>query len=165
MTTKIAVPTPRIENRMMLRDPLDLFADIEREMYDMFNTPWPTMFRPLSAVRNIERQAWIPRLDAYELNGELVVHCDLPGMKKEDVHVELDENDLVIRGERIVENKIERDNYLRSERSVGTFLRRLPLTFAADPKLIKANFKDGVLEIKLPLPVEAKKEVKKIAVV
>lgn len=108
---------------------------------------------------------WWPRLDVFEKKGNLVVKADLPGMTKENVEVAVEEGDLVLRGERKEETEIEEESYFRSERTWGSFFRRIPLTFAVDPATVKASFKDGVLEVTLPLPKEAKKpKAQKIAI-
>jgi HSP20 family protein len=86
-------------------------------------------------------------------------------MKKEDVEVAIEEGDLILRGERKEETEVEEENVYRWERSYGSFFRRLPLTFEVKPEAVNANFKDGVLEVTLPLPKEEKKpKAQKIAV-
>ena len=100
----------------------------------------------------------------FEKEGTLVVRADLPGMKKEDVRVSLDEGDLVIEGESKKETEVKEDDYYRLERSSGSFYRRVALPFEPDPARIDAGFKDGVLEIRIPKPKEIKPEPQKVTV-
>lgn len=122
--------------------------------------------RPRLALAEGETKlTWWPRLDVFEKKGNLVVKADLPGMTKENVEVVVEEGDLVLRGERKEETEIEEERYFRSERTWGSFFRRIPLTFEVDPATVVASFKDGVLEVTLPLPKEAKKaKAQKIAI-
>ena len=85
------------------------------------------------------------------------------GMKKEDVHVTMEENDLVLFGERKEETETNKDNYYRAECSYGSFYRRLPLAFEADFGKIAAKFTDGVLEIHVPIPAVEPSKPQEIA--
>ena len=115
-----------------------------------------------------DKTTWSPRMDVFERKGELVVKADLPGLEKKDVEVLIEEGDLVLRGERKEETEVEEENVYRWERRYGSFFRRLPLNFEVEAEKVEASFKDGVLEVTLPLPKEgtrAKSEkVRKIAV-
>ncbi len=99
---------------------------------------------------------WAPRMDVYEKDNTLIVKADLPGLKNEDVQVELDDGGLVIRGASAAESEIKEENYYRMERSLGTFYRRLPLPFAVEPDQIQATMRDGLLEVRIPRPAEQK---------
>jgi HSP20 family protein len=129
-----------------LRNPFELMRSMM--------SPWdletfPSLFgRP---VRLGTELGWAPKLDVYEKDGELFAKMDLPGVKKEDVTVTFEEGYLVLKGERKEEKEIKEESYYRSECDYGTFLRRIPLDFEADPGLIKAVFKDGVLEVRVPI--------------
>ena len=90
--------------------------------------------------------------------------ADLPGLKNEDVQVELDDDGLVIRGASKAESEVKEENYYRMERSLGTFYRRLPLPFQVTPDQIQATMRDGVLEVRIPRPAEKKAEAKRIPV-
>lgn len=89
-------------------------------------------------------------VDVHENEKEVTVKADLPGLKKEDIHVSIDNDVLTIRGERKVEVERKDKNYSIVERSYGTFERRLILGSAVDEKNVKASYKDGVLELTLP---------------
>lgn len=124
------------------------------ERMRMMLAPWdfetfPQLFgRPLRTGAEL---AWFPKLDIYEKDGELFAKMDLPGVKKDDVSVTFEEGCLVLKGERKEEKEIKEESYYRSECDYGTFQRRIPLDFEADPGLIKAVFKDGVLEVRVPI--------------
>ena len=140
------------------------FDELRRDMEGFWNRPF--LFRPLRPFREIASSAleWAPSLDVFDKNGELHVKADLPGVRKEDVTVALENGDLVIRGHREAESEVEEADYYRAERSHGEFYRRMALAFEADPKKIEAKFVDGVLEVTIPCPLEKKIEAKKIDV-
>jgi HSP20 family protein len=95
---------------------------------------------------------WSPHLEMYERDGKLVVTADLPGLKKEDVNVEVDQDAITIQGQRRHEEASQERGYYRSERSYGSFYRMVPLPEGADPSTASATFRDGVLEISLQSP-------------
>ncbi len=107
---------------------------------------------------------WVPQMDVYEKDGKLVVKAELPGMKKEDVEVTVEEGDLVIKGERKTESEVKQEDYYRSERSYGSFYRRVPLPEGVDPEKATATYADGILEIDVPLPAKPKQTERKIPV-
>jgi HSP20 family protein len=106
----------------------------------------------------------MPSTDVYEKDGNLVVKAELPGMKKEDIEVTLDQGDLVIRGERKAESEVTEEDYYRLERSYGSFYRRLPLGFHVTAEQIAASYHDGVLEVRIPKPKQEQPQAKKIPV-
>ena len=99
--------------------------------------------------------AWSPTVEVFERGGELCVRADLPGLTKNDVEVEIEGGVLHIRGERRREHGEERRGVYRTERSYGTFYRALPLPEGTDPERARATFKDGVLEVTVPVPARA----------
>jgi HSP20 family protein len=90
----------------------------------------------------------------FERDGKLVVTADLPGVKKEDVKVEVDQDVITIQGQRRHEQTSRQQGYYRSERSYGSFYRTIPLPEGADPSTASATFRDGVLEIALQAPLK-----------
>ena len=131
---------------------------MERFMDDFWRRPFPSLFgrdrwlpiRPLS-IR-------IPALDVYEEKDSVVVKAEIPGMKKEDVEVNLAGETLTIKGEKKEDKEVKEDDYYRRERSYGSFLRSVGLPCEVKSDEIKASFKDGVLEIRMPKTEEAKKK-------
>ena len=98
---------------------------------------------------------WSPQIEVFERKGELCVRADLPGMTKDDIDVDIAENALVICGERRDEREEEEEGYYHSERSYGSFYRTIPLPEGVDPENTEASFRDGVLEITIPVPEPA----------
>ncbi|MCC7309039.1 MAG: Hsp20/alpha crystallin family protein [Acidobacteria bacterium] len=94
---------------------------------------------------------WMPQTEVFRRNNQLIVRADLPGLKKEDVNIELDDDRITIRGERKQEHEEDKDGVYRSERSYGTFYRSIPVPDGADGEKAKADFHDGVLEITMPM--------------
>jgi HSP20 family protein len=97
---------------------------------------------------------WAPQVDVFERDGNLVVHADLPGVRREDVEVNVENDLLVIRGQRRQEHLEAEGGYRRTERSYGTFLRQIPLPEGVDPEGIEASYDNGVLEVVVPPPEE-----------
>ncbi|HDH52958.1 MAG TPA: Hsp20/alpha crystallin family protein, partial [Nitrospirae bacterium] len=112
---------------------------------------------PISEMEEIA-----PTVDIFEKDNNVVVKAEIPGMKKEDIEVNLTDDTITISGEKKKEDTVEKKNYYRVERSYGSFCRsfRLPKEVRADKA--KAKFKDGILEIKIPETEEAKKRKKKL---
>lgn len=105
-----------------------------------------------------------PSIDIFEEGDDVVVKAELPGMKKEDIEVELTGDAITISGEKKEEQKVERKGYYRHERSYGSFARSFTLPSEVRADEAKAEFKDGVLEIRVPKTEEAKKKVRKVAI-
>jgi len=93
---------------------------------------------------------WKPPVDIYEIADAFVLKAEVPGVARENVHVELKDNILTIKGERPAEAGVEEEQYYRKERCFGTFQRSFSLREMIKPESIKARFKEGVLEIEIP---------------
>jgi len=150
-------------------DPFDMFDDLEQQMSQFWNTLWPrssrSFFRPADRfTQDMRTMTWAPTMDVYEQGGNLVVKADLPGVKKDDINIELDRDSLVLRGQRQSENEVREDNYYRLERSAGSFYRRLPLPEGIKADQIKASFNEGVLEVRLPKPEQEQPQRQKIPI-
>jgi HSP20 family protein len=143
-----------------------LLDEIEAEMERLSGRPWSfwsgPFLRPLRGLR--ESFALAPRMDAYQKDDTIVVKAELPGLKKEDVQVEVESDWLVIRGESKGETEVKEQDYYRSERSFGSFYRRMQLPAGVAADQITANLQDGVLEVRIPRPSEAKPQAKTIPV-
>ena len=113
----------------------------------------PRMWSDLPAqFAEPELAVWAPEIEVFDREGEYVVRADLPGLKKEDVRVEVTDNALILEGERRKEHEERREGFYRSERRYGRFSRAVPLPEGVDTENVKAEFKDGVLEVRLPAP-------------
>lgn len=108
--------------------------------------------------------AGAPAVDVYETEDELVIKADLPEVVEKDLDVRVENNTLTIRGERKFEQKVKEENYLRLERSYGSFSRSFTLPHSVDTQAVKAQYTDGVLTVTLPKRAESKPKQVKINV-
>ena len=99
---------------------------------------------------------WRPPVDIYETVAGIVLKVELPGVNKDDVSVEVKDNLLTLKGERLLDPEIKDEHYYRKERNFGKFNRSFSLQEPLKPDLIKASFKDGVLTVEIPRPEEEK---------
>lgn len=105
--------------------------------------------------------SWAPAVDIYETENELVLKADLPGVSEKDIDVRVENNMLTVRGERQFETKVKEDNYLRIERTYGSFSRSFGLPNTVNTEAISAEYRNGVLTVQLPKRAESKpKQVK-----
>jgi HSP20 family protein len=132
---------------------LQRMADQMDRMFEDFGVG-SRLMRPFWRETGVE--AWAPEVDVVQKNNELTIRADLPGLKREDVTVEITDDAVAIQGERRREHEEEREGYYRTERSYGSFYRVIPLPEGAITEQAKANFKDGVLEITMPAPPSSK---------
>ena len=134
--------------------------DMDRMMDDFFGRrvrPW----WPDRWFRSDDLEIRGPAIDLFEEKDEIVVKAELPGMAKENIEVNLTDHTLTIKGEKKKEEEIKEENYFRAERAYGSFLRTLELPADVHADKVKASFKNGILEVRLPKTEEAKtKEVK-----
>jgi len=93
-----------------------------------------------------------PPMEVFEREGHLVVRADLPGLTKDDVHVEVTDEALTIEGERHSEHEERQGGVFHSERRYGRFRRQIPLPEGVNAEQVTASFKDGVLEVSMPAP-------------
>jgi HSP20 family protein len=100
--------------------------------------------------KDIEPGSWWPVVEVTRENDKVVVCAELPGMNKEDVHVEASEGALILEGEKKRERDAGEGEFLRSERSYGRFYRLIPLPEGAEVDKAQAQFKDGVLTVEIP---------------
>ncbi len=99
--------------------------------------------------------AWIPRLDVKTEGDDMVVYAELPGLDRDGIDVSVTDGTLTIKGERRAESEEEQEGWLVRERSYGAFERTLALPEGIDAEAIRADYKDGVLEVHIPKAVEA----------
>jgi HSP20 family protein len=107
---------------------------------------------------------WAPAVDIFETEHNLVVKADLPDVKPEELDIRVENNILTIRGERKFEKKVSESNYLRVERSYGSFSRSFSLSNTVNSESIQADYKDGVLTLNIPKREEAKPKQIKVRV-
>jgi HSP20 family protein len=95
---------------------------------------------------------WAPEMETFLRDDQFVVRIDLPGLSKEEVNVEVTDDSVVIHGERQQVHEENRDGFYRSERNYGRFYREVALPDGAQPDTAQANYRDGVLEVRLTVP-------------
>jgi HSP20 family protein len=132
---------------------LQRFADEVDRLFDDFGfgRRWAT---PLGRETGLEK--WAPEVEVFHRNNELTIRTDLPGLKKDEISVDITDDAVTIQGERKREHEEERRGFYRSERSYGSFYRVIPLPEGAMSEQAKATFRDGVLEITMPAPPASK---------
>jgi HSP20 family protein len=135
-------------------------TEMDRIMEDFFgrNTrPWWPSLRSRGGLSELIR----PAVDIYEEKDDIVVKAELPGMTKDDIEVDISDTHLTLKGEKKKEEKIEEKDFFACERSYGAFHRSVELPKDVQADRVKASFKNGILEIRLPKTEEAKtKEIK-----
>jgi HSP20 family protein len=137
---------------------------------DLFSLSPFTMMRRLSeemdrafassfglAPRFGESGAWTPPIEVRERDNQIEIAAELPGMNKDDVHVECTDEGIVIEGEKKREYETREGGVHRTERSYGHFYRAIPLPDGADADKAKAEFKDGVLRVRVPISEQQRK--------
>lgn len=139
-------------------DPFEMFrmspfALMRRFMEDM-EQQWPQsgMGRGGQGLARAGTEFFSPPMEMFEREGRLVVRVDLPGLTKDNVHVEVTDEALTIEGERRSEHEERQGGFFRSERRYGTFRRQIPLPEGVNADQVTASFKDGVLEVSMPAP-------------
>jgi HSP20 family protein len=114
---------------------------------------------------DLNRGAWVPVVDIYS-NGqhELVLKAELPDMKEEDIELTVEDNTLTLRGEKKLDREVTEEQFHRIERSYGSFARTFALPPTVDAAKVSAQYKAGVLTVRLPMREEAKPNKIKVAV-
>ncbi len=158
----------------MRRNPLSLvkketsaispFEDIERRFEEFFHRPFPMMGAPWLTHWAERADEVSPSVDIYEEGGEVVLKAEIPGMKKEDIHVDITDRTVTISGEKRKEEKIERKDYVHLERSYGSFVRSFQLPSEVATDKARAIFKEGVLEVRVPRTEEAARKTRQVVV-
>ena len=145
------------------RHPEDLFSMSPFTLMRRFTEDMDRMFTGIGGFGGREAGLWAPPVEVRERDGNLVISAELPGLNKEDVKVEVNENALVIQGERKREWEEERGGVHRSERAYGSFYREIPLPEGAKSDQAKAQFNNGVLEVTVPIP-ESKRKARQVTI-
>lgn len=160
---EIAVRKSNVERQNELQRYSTPFEEMERMFDDIFH-------------RRLFAPSWMPRfkfpeitdvstsVDMYEEGDELVIKAEMPGIKKEEIRIDFAGDVLTISGDKKSEEKTERKDYYRYERSFGSFSRKLHLPLEVKIDKAKASFSNGVLEIRMPKSETEKQRVRKIKV-
>jgi HSP20 family protein len=140
-------------------DPFQNLATLQDQVNRLFEAPLAGR-----RAENSNLTAWAPAVDIYETENELVIKADLPDINEKDLDVRVENNMLTIRGERKFEQKVKEDNYLRIERTYGSFSRSFSLPNTVNTESIHAEYKNGVLTVQLPKRAESKPRQVKVNV-
>ena len=143
-----------------LLEPFREFTDFPAEMNQLFRRP---LF-PSTWLAPKNGGQWLPEVDITEEKDRIIVKADLPGMKQEEIAVEVSDGVLTIKGERKRETESKEGKTYRVERSYGSFLRSFTLPAGVDATKVNAAYKNGVLEVTLPKLAEAKAKQIKVEV-
>ena len=130
-------------------DPFREVASLQNDMSRLMSTV-------LGAGTNGETRMWMPPVDAWETEDEVVYAFDLPGIPEDKISVEFDEGSLTVSGEREREKEVDGDRLYRYERRFGSFSRTIGLPQGVTEDSIKADYKDGVLEVHVRKPEQPK---------
>jgi HSP20 family protein len=133
-------------------DPFRDLAVLQDRMNRLFNES----YGPRREDDLMSRGTWTPAVDIYEVEGALVLKAELPDMRREDIEVNVENNTLTLRGERKLDHEIKQESFHRIERAYGGFVRLFSLPPTVDTAKIAADYKNGVLTVKLPIREEAK---------
>src|SRR6266849_2582360 len=140
----------------------DPFRDLSM-LQDRMNRLFDDAGRTLRNDEPASTTTWSPAVDIFETEGEIIVKAELPGMERKDITLNLENNVLTLRGERKFEKETKEENYHRIERSYGNFSRSFSIPATVDEEKIRADYKDGVLQILLPKKEQSKPKQIKIA--
>jgi HSP20 family protein len=119
---------------------------MQRRMEQLFQRFFDSDMRPASG--------WVPDAEAHVSDGKLVVRCDLPGVEPADIHVAVRGRTLAISGERKAQEQVSDDEYWMRGVAYGSFERSFSLPEGVDPDTVKATYRNGVLQVEVPLPKE-----------
>ena len=142
-------------NSVIRWEPFRNVSSLQEQFSRLFDTSFP------GRSSESDLTTWAPAVDIQETENELVLKADLPGIEEKDIDVRIENNTLTIRGERKFEKQVNEDNYLRVERSYGSFSRSFSLPNTINTEAIHAEYKNGVLTVQMPKRAESKpKQVK-----
>jgi len=138
------------------------FTQMDRLFDEVFKRPFFSLWSPRFGAGEME-ELYLP-VDIYEDGESVVVKAEIPGIKKENVNVELTSDSITLSGKKSGEERVEKKDYFRLERSYGSFTRSFQLPAETVTEKARAVFKDGVLEVRIPKNPAAKQHVKKLTV-
>lgn len=129
-------------------EPTQELNSLQSEVNRLFNA----FFDAPVGGNGTSARRWVPAMDLAETEGHFVLRADLPGVREQDVSIELENGVLTLSGERKTEHEDRTKGHYRVERAFGTFSRSLTLPDGVDPDAVEASFEHGVLEVRIPKP-------------
>jgi HSP20 family protein len=147
--------------------PFEMFRRLDEDMDRLFQQFWGggrNLMRGRGA--DVQHSMWMPQVEVCEEGGKLHVYSDLPGLRKEDVKLSIEGDQLIVQGERRSgrEEGKQGSGFYHSERSYGSFYRSIPLPEGVDPQTVEASFKDGVLDVCFDAPRMAQQQSRQIEI-
>jgi len=130
----------------------------------LFDDLWRGFAVPPTWAKDSPQAGFVPRVDIREDDEAVVLSAELPGVEEKDFEVVLEDDVLILKGEKRSEHESDEKGYHRVETFSGSFERRFALPFDADPDAVKASYKNGVLTVTVPKPSEAKPQVRQIEI-
>lgn len=135
-----------------MADEIDrVFSEFDMGRVGFGHNPRATL-EPWRYENRLADASWIPTLETFRKDEKIVVRADLPGLTKDDIDIEVEDDMLTISGERSEETRDDRDDFYRTERTYGRFFRAIPLPDGVEADKIDAAFTNGVLEVTIPTP-------------
>jgi len=135
-------------------DPFEDMGRLQREVNRLFEDNSRSTGR--NGAELASTPTWAPAVDIFEDREEIVVKAELPGLKQQDIDIELTGDTLTLKGERKFEDTQRKDNYVRVERAYGSFHRSFTIGVPVKHDSVRASYRDGLLEIHLPKSEETK---------
>jgi HSP20 family protein len=125
-------------------------------LQDRINRLFENDLFPEKSSEDVALSSWTPTTDIFETKDEYVLKLEVPGISKDDIQIDFNQETLTIKGERKEEKEVKKDEYHRIERCSGSFTRSFSLPKNVDEKKIDASMKDGILELRIPKKEESK---------
>ena len=126
------------------RDPVETMMRLQDDFSRVFNP------RAAQPREHMSTRVWSPTVDVYEDGDAIVIKADLPGVNESDIDIEMTGDTLTIRGERKFEDESNRDKYIRVERQFGAFQRSFTIGIPVEADKVRANYRNGILELTVP---------------
>ena len=140
---------------LMTREP---FRDIQHEVNRLFDN---FLGRPTAGASGTSGRVWMPVVDMYETNDDLILSFELPGVPEKDISLSITGDVLTVKGERQFSHQLNEDDYVHTERVYGRFERSIRLPMPVEAERVRATYRDGVLEVSLPKADQVRpKEIK-----
>jgi len=150
----MALPSLRRPRYRGMRRRGDLLSPFEREMNRLFDDFWLSPFREMEQWTG----GYLPPVNVRETNGEVVAEVELPGMSEKEIDITVNRDTMRISGEKKQKEETKEENYYCVESSYGSFDRLVDLPAEVDEEKAEAEFKNGVLTVKMPKSQEAKNQ-------
>ncbi len=134
-------------------EPFKELMDIQNRMSRLFED---TVSRSRGRDEDITHAAWTPLVDIYETKNEVILKAELPEIDQKDINLRIESDNLILEGERKIQEEAKKENYYLVERAYGKFKRSFTLPSSVDAEKIKAEYNHGVLKVILPKKEETK---------